>query len=74
MYYPFLSEDTPPNFISVKSALTTLNVNESRTNMRKFNRKLAGFQYYKLTQYIKYKAAPGAIKVIEVSAFHLTIL
>jgi putative transposase len=34
---------------------------------RKFNRKLAGFPYYKLTQYIKYKAALAGIKVIEVS-------
>ncbi len=34
---------------------------------REFNRKLAGFQYYKLTQYIKYKAALAGIKVIEVS-------
>jgi len=34
---------------------------------RKFNRKLAGFQYYKLTQYIKYKAALAGIKVIQVS-------
>jgi putative transposase len=28
---------------------------------------LAGFQYYKLTQYIKYKAAFAGIKVIQVS-------
>jgi IS605 OrfB family transposase len=34
---------------------------------RKFNRKLAGFQYYKLTQYIKYKAALAGITVISVS-------
>jgi putative transposase len=34
---------------------------------RKFNRKLAGFQYYKLTRYIKYKAALAGIKVIQVS-------
>jgi transposase len=34
---------------------------------RKFNRKLAGFQYYKLTQYIKYKAALAGIGVIAVS-------
>jgi hypothetical protein len=33
----------------------------------KFNRKLAGFQYYKLTQYIKYKTALVGIKVIQVS-------
>jgi transposase len=32
-----------------------------------FNRKLAGFQYYKLTQYIKYKAALAGITVISVS-------
>jgi transposase len=29
--------------------------------------KLTGFQYYKLTQYIKYKAALAGIKVIQVS-------
>jgi putative transposase len=34
---------------------------------RKFNRKLTGFQYYKLTRYIKYKAALAGIKVIQVS-------
>jgi putative transposase len=34
---------------------------------RKFNRKLAGFQYYKLTRYIEYKAALAGIKVIQVS-------
>ena len=34
---------------------------------RKFNRKLTGFPYYKLTQYIKYKAALAGIKVIQVS-------
>ena len=34
---------------------------------RKFNRKLSGFQYYKLAQFIKYKAALVGIKVIEVS-------
>jgi putative transposase len=40
---------------------------QNNTWGRKFNRKLAGFQYYKLTQYIKYKAALAGIKVIEVS-------
>ena len=34
---------------------------------RKFNRKLASFQYYSLTHYIKYKAALAGIKVIQVS-------
>ena len=34
---------------------------------RKFNRKLSGFQYYKLTQYIKYKSALAGIKVISIS-------
>ncbi len=34
---------------------------------REFNRKLAGFQYYRLTQYIKYKAALAGIRVIQVS-------
>ncbi|MGB6532537.1 MAG: IS200/IS605 family accessory protein TnpB-related protein, partial [Candidatus Nitrosopolaris sp.] len=37
---------------------------EQNKHGRKFNRKLAGFQYYKLTQYIKYKAALAGIKVI----------
>ena len=37
------------------------------TRGRKFNRKLSGFQYYKLTQYITYKAALAGIKVIQVS-------
>jgi IS605 OrfB family transposase len=40
---------------------------EQNKHGRKFNRKLAGFQYYKLTQYIKYKAALAGIKVIQVS-------
>ncbi len=34
---------------------------------KKFNRKLSGFQYYRLTQHIKYKAALAGIKVIQVS-------
>jgi putative transposase len=34
---------------------------------RKFNRKLAGFQYYNLTHFIKYKAALAGIRVIQVS-------
>lgn len=37
------------------------------TKGRKFNRKLSGFQYYKLTQYIKYKSALAGLKVTEVS-------
>ena len=40
---------------------------EQNKHGRKFNRKLAGFQYYKLTQYIKYKAALAGIKLIQVS-------
>jgi IS605 OrfB family transposase len=40
---------------------------EQNKHGRKFNRKLAGFQYYKLTQYIKYKAAFVGIKMIQVS-------
>ena len=40
---------------------------EQNKHGRKFNGKLAGFQYYKLTQYIKYKAALAGIKVIQVS-------
>ncbi|MFZ0514095.1 MAG: IS200/IS605 family accessory protein TnpB-related protein [Candidatus Nitrosopolaris sp.] len=41
---------------------------------RKFNRKLAGFQYYRLTQYIKYKAALAGIRVIQVSEKWTSIL
>ncbi|MGB7636325.1 MAG: zinc ribbon domain-containing protein [Nitrososphaeraceae archaeon] len=37
------------------------------TKGRKFNRKLLGFQYYKLTQYNKYKAALAGIKQTQVS-------
>ena len=37
------------------------------TKGRKFNRKLLDFQYYKLTQYIKYKAALAGIKQSQVS-------
>jgi IS605 OrfB family transposase len=37
------------------------------TRARKFNRKLSGFQYFRLTQYIKYKAALAGIKAIQVS-------
>ena len=37
------------------------------TRGKKFNRKLSGFQYYKLTQYITYKAALTGINVIQVS-------
>jgi transposase len=40
---------------------------KQNTRGRKFNRKLSGFPYYKLTQYIKYKAALAGIKVIQVS-------
>jgi putative transposase len=40
---------------------------KQNTRGRKFNRKLSGFQYYKLTQYITYKAALVGIKVIQVS-------
>jgi len=40
---------------------------KQNTQGRKFNRKLSGFQYYKLTQYITYKAALAGIKVIQVS-------
>jgi putative transposase len=40
---------------------------QSKNMGRKFNRKLAGFQYYRLTQYIKYKAALAGVKVIQVS-------
>ncbi|MGA9151527.1 MAG: zinc ribbon domain-containing protein [Candidatus Nitrosopolaris sp.] len=40
---------------------------KQNTRGRKFNRKPSGFQYYKLRQYITYKAALVGIKVIQVS-------
>jgi transposase len=47
--------------------LKHLRKKKQNTTGRKFNRKLAGFQYYKLAHYIKYKGALAGIKVIEVS-------
>ena len=48
---------------------------EQNKHGRKFNRKLAGFQYFKLTQYIKYKASACGYKGHSgLRAFHVTIL
>jgi len=44
-----------------------MRMQKQNTRRRKFNRMLSGFQYYKLTQYITYKAALAGIKVIQVS-------
>ena len=44
-----------------------LRMQKQNTRGRKFNRKLSGFQYCKLTHYIEYKAALAGIKVIQVS-------
>jgi len=40
---------------------------KQNTRGKKFNRKPSGLQYYKLTRYIKYKAALAGIKVFQVS-------
>jgi putative transposase len=53
--------------IIVLGDIKHLRMQKQNTRGRKFNRKLSGFQYYKLTQYIKYKAALSGIKVIQVS-------
>jgi IS605 OrfB family transposase len=55
------------NAIIVLGDIKHLRRRKQNTGGRKFNRKLAGFQYYKLTQYITYKAALAGIKVIQVS-------
>jgi IS605 OrfB family transposase len=55
------------NALIVLGDIKHLRKKKLNTMGRKFNRKLAGFQYYKLAQYIKYKAALAGIKVIEVS-------
>ena len=55
------------NALIVLGDIKHLRKKKQNTMGRKFNRKLAGFQYYKLAQYIKYKAALAGIKVIEVS-------
>ena len=54
------------NAIIVLGDIKHLRMQKLNTQGRKFNRKLSGFQYYKLTQYIKYKAALAGIKVIQV--------
>ena len=45
------------NAIIVLGYIKHLRRRKQNTRGKKFNRKLAGFQYYKLAQYIKYKAA-----------------
>ena len=55
------------NALIVLGDIKHLRRRRQNTKGRKFNRKLSGFQYYKLTQYIKYKAALAGIKVIQVS-------
>jgi len=55
------------NAIIVLGYIKHLRMQKQNTRGKKFNRKLSGFQYYKLTQYIKYKAALAGIKVIQVS-------
>src|SRR5918995_381332 len=55
------------NALIVLGDIKHLRKKKQNTMGRKFNRKLAGFQYYKLAQYINYKAALAGIKVIEVS-------
>ncbi|HYA82563.1 MAG TPA: IS200/IS605 family accessory protein TnpB-related protein, partial [Candidatus Bathyarchaeia archaeon] len=55
------------NAIIVSGDIKHLRRRKQNTQGRRFNRKLSGFQYYKLTQYIKYKAALAGIKVIQVS-------
>ena len=55
------------NAVIVLGDIKHLHMQKQNTRGRKFNRKLSGFQYYKLTQYITYKAALAGIKVIQVS-------
>jgi putative transposase len=55
------------NAIIVLGDIKHLRRRKENTQGRKFNRKLAGFQYYKLTQCIAYKAALAGINVIQVS-------
>ena len=55
------------NAIIVLGDIKHLRRRKQNTQGKKFNRKLAGFQYYKLTQYITYKAALAGTKVIQVS-------
>jgi IS605 OrfB family transposase len=55
------------NALIVLGDILHLRKKKQNTMGRKFNRKLAGFQYFKLAQYIKYKSALAGIKVIEVS-------
>ena len=55
------------NAIIMLGDIKHLRRRKQNTGGRKFNRKLSGFQYYNLTQYITYKAALAGIKVIQVS-------
>ena len=44
--------------------------NFKKNKGRKFNRKISSFSYYKLTQYLKYKAREKGIPFIKVSEFN----
>ena len=55
------------NAIIVLGDIKHLRRRNQNTQGKKFNRKLAGFQYHKLTQYVTYKATLAGIKVIQVS-------
>ena len=50
------------NAMIVLGDIKHLRRKKQNTQGRKFNRKLTGFQYYKLTQYIKYKAALAVLR------------
>ena len=62
-----VNRDIETSALIVLGDIKHLRKKKQNTMGSKFNRKLAGFQYYKLGQYIKYKAALAGIKVIEVS-------
>jgi putative transposase len=62
-----VSQAANTNALIVLGDIKHLRRRRQNTRSRKFNRKLSGFQYYKLSQYIKYKASLAGIKVIQVS-------
>src|SRR5215469_2522230 len=63
-----LNQAIKTNAIIVLGDIKHLRRRKQNTRGRKFNRKLAGFQYYKLTQYITYKAALSRVSC-KMSAF-----
>jgi putative transposase len=74
-----ISTDIVNRAIEAKALIVLGNIKHLRrkrqnTMERKFNRKLAGFQYYKLTQYITFKAALAGIKYQRIRSKHFTIL